>query len=383
MDRPLKIMIVAVEPSADLIGADLIKEIRRQTTPSSVIIGVGGNAMAAAGLSSIFPISPFSVMGFTDAVKAFPLALRRAKELALRAAHEGVDIAVFIDAWAFSRLCAVRFKKNAPGVKLIKFVAPQVWASRPERSEFVKEHFDGVLTLFPFETALFERLGIKTTFVGNPNFQSAWHNRGNGERFKQRHKLDAAKSLVVLLGSRRSEIKSHAAIFGETISRLHEKIGPLNVFSPIVSSQKDLIMTETEKWPVMPLLIASDEKYDALAAADAALAVSGTISTEIAINETPMVVTYRADPLTAFVARRQMTAKFASIINIAADKEIIPEFIQEKCTPANLTPAVRDLLQTDAGARQVDQFRNVLALLDVNGESASQKAAKTILNWTR
>jgi len=380
--QSLKAMIVAVEPSGDLIGASVIKELVHQSTVPISVFGVGGDAMTATGLQSLFSISPFTVMGVTDALKALPLALRRAKELAQEAERRKADIAIFIDGWEFSRLCAISFKKYAPEVKLIKLAAPQVWASRPQRVDFVKDHFEGVLTLLPFEPEWFQRAGIKASFVGNPNFQSAWENRGDAGRFRKNHQLQAQKSIVVLLGSRKSEVKAHAEIFGKVVQGLKKKIGDLDIFSPVVSSQRQLVEEEVGKWMHPPTLIDADEKYDALAAADAALAVSGTISTEIAINKTPMVIAYRTDPLTAYFARRQVTSRFVSIVNIAAEQLIIPEFLQEDCTPEKLELALFDLIMTNAGVEQIEKFEPILENLGVKENNAAAKAARLILDWS-
>lgn len=378
---PFKTMMVAVEPSADLIAAEVMSVLTKKLDGNVEYFGAGGEEMEKQGLTSLFPIDPFTVMGVTDALKVAPLAMKRAKELALEAARAKANVAVFVDGWAFARLCATRFKKYAPDVKLIKLVAPQVWASRPHRVHFVKDHFDGVLTILPFEPHYFTDVGIKAAFVGNPNFQAAWAKRGDGAAFRNRHGIKGEKILAVLLGSRKSEVNHQADLYGAIVDRLVAQVEGLTVVVPAASAQRDLIGKKIDNWNTQPLIVDQIEKYDALAAADAALAVSGTITTELAINQTPMAVTYRADMVTSFFAKRMVTTDYASIINIEAEREIIPEFIQEECEPAKIAATLVSLLTGPEGRAQVDACDDVLERLGVKNGDAAEKAAEYIIEW--
>lgn len=383
MAQPLKVMMAALEPSADLIAANVMSEISNKLGGEVRFSGVGGMAMEKQGLTSLFPIDPFSVMGITDALKVAPLAIKRAKELALEAAREQVDVAVFVDGWAFARLCAKRFKKHAPNVKLIKLVAPQVWASRPNRVDFVREHFDGVLTLLPFEPKYFLDNNTKAAFVGNPNFQMAWAQRADGAGFREKYALHERKILAVLLGSRRSEVNHQAALYGTIVDQLTSLIDGLAVVVPAAPTQKAVIEAKIAHWNMRPLIVEQDEKYQAMAAADAALAVSGTVTTELAINKTPMVVTYMADPITSFVAKRMVTAEYASIINIEAGQEIIPEFIQEECVPEKIVETLAPLFNSPGGKIQIEACEAVLSRLGVDRNDAAKQAADYIVAWAK
>lgn len=377
----LRIMLTAVEASADDIGASLIDELRK-AAPDATFIGCGGGAMARAGLESHFDIGPFAVMGATDALRVAPLAMRRARELGELAAQEKADVAVLIDGWSFSRLVALQLRKLSPSTTVIKLAAPQVWASRPKRVNFVKRYFDGVLALFPFEPPLFERVGVAAEFIGNPNFQRAWANRGDGAQFRARRNLGDKPLLAVLLGSRKGEVSRLAKPFREAVEYLVREIPDLAIVSPVASTVASLVEKTMRDWPGSPVIVGAEEKYDAMAAANVALAASGTASTELAINRTPMVVAYKVDPLTAIWARQIKTTPYASIINVAADRFVIPEFIQEHCDGRLIASGVLELFENpSAFVEQAEAFDIILRELGVDGPSAAAAAARRILAW--
>lgn len=382
-DAPLRIMLAAVEPSADQIGASVLRALK-ELAPTATFTGCGGAEMEREGFKSLFPIDAFSVMGATDVLRAAPLAMRRARELAEVAAAHAIDVAVFIDGWAFSRLATTRLRKLSPTTTSIKLVAPQIWASRPQRVRFVKRYFDGVLTLLPFEPAYFTREGVKAEFVGNPNFQAAWRMRGDDVGFRARRKIGDAPLLAVLLGSRKSEVLRLAKPFRDAVTLLAREVPALRVVSPVSPNVDALVRKTMAGWPGDPTLVGPDEKYDAMAAANVALAASGTASTELAINRTPMVVAYKVDPLSAFWARRVKTTPYASIINVAADRFVIPEYIQENCEGPPIAAALLSLFEDpSAFVEQAAAFDLILKELGVDGPDAARLAAERILDWAR
>lgn len=381
MTAPLRILLAAVEPSADSIGASLMRELR-ELEPEAVFMGCGGAAMAREGFESAFPIDAFAVMGATDVARVAPLAMRRARELAEIASTQNADVAVFIDGWAFSRLAVTRLRTLSPKTTAIKFVAPQVWASRPQRVKFVKRYFDGVLTLLPFEPAWFEKEGVRAEFVGNPNFQAAWAAKGNGETFRARRQLGGAPLLAVLPGSRKREVTRLAKPFREAVDILAKEIPGLRIVTPVAESVDALVRKKLEGWPCDPILVGAEEKYDAMAAANVALTASGTASTELAINRTPMAVAYRTDPITWFWAQRVKTTPYASIINVAADRFVIPEFIQGNCDGRLIASALLELFEDpSAYVDQAAAFDVLLKELGVDGPSAARLAARRIIGW--
>lgn len=377
-----RLMIVAVEPSGDALGAAILKEIRAVFPPGVHISGCGGPLMEEAGLQSLFPIEPLSVMGFTDVARALPLGLRRAEELARRVVAEEIDAVVFVDGWAFSRIAAAKMRKRAPRTKLFKLAAPQVWASRPGRVDFVRKHFDGVLCLLPFEPPFFERAGVRAAFIGNPNFQAAWRARGDGAEFRRRRNLRDAPLLVVLPGSRKTELKRHLTPFGDAVRILKDRLPDLRIAAALPPALENLARAEIAAWPGEPFFVAPGEKADAFAAADAALAKSGTVTTELAINGCAMVVAYRVDPLTAAWARLVITTKYATILNIVAGRMVVPELLQGKCRAEFLAADLLALL-TDRELRleQTELFPALLARLGVDGPPAERLGALKLAEW--
>jgi lipid-A-disaccharide synthase len=376
-----KILLAAVEPSADAIGASLIAEIRRRN-PEAQFIGCGGEAMARQGFQSLFDIAPLSVIGFMDVIRAAPAAYAHADRLAQAAVTEKPDVVVLIDGWAFSRLVATRLKKLSPQSTVVKLVAPQVWASRAGRVKFVKDHFDAVLCLLPFEPPYFTRAGVRAEFIGNPNFQAAWRARGDGAAFRARHRLGDAPLLAVMLGSRKTEIARLAKPFGEAVTILAERVPGLRVVSPVAPSVERQARAKLEKFAGAPVIVGADEKYDALAAANVGLTASGTASTELAINRTPMVVGYRLDPVSAIWARSVLKIPYVSIINVAGGRFVIPELLQEECEGPNLAGALLPLFNDpEAYAEQGSAFATILKSLGVDGAPAAEIAAARILEW--
>jgi lipid-A-disaccharide synthase len=339
--------------------------------------------MAALGFRSAFPIEPLSVMGAADFLRAYPLGRRRADELADLASRETVDAAVLIDGWAFARGVAERMRRRALPTRLFKLAAPQLWASRPGRIKAVKRLFDGVLCLLPFEPDLYRKAGVRAEFVGNPNFQAAYAARGDGEGFRKAYGLEGVPLLLVAPGSRRSEIAHHLEPFGDAVALLAQRIPSLRIVA-VVPPHLEKHSRPMRDWARIPILAPPQEKYDAFAAADAALAKSGTVTTELAINGTPFVVAYKVDRLTALWARLVKTSRFVTILNIAAGEEIVPELLQHRCRPEFLAAELLPLL-TDREARleQIEAFPKLLAHLGVAGPPAARLAAETILRWMR
>ena len=383
MSGNLTVMVCAVEPSGDALGAALMAALK-QRAPEIRFNGCGGPAMAAEGLISLFDIAAFSVMGPVDALKALPTAQRCARQLAEEAAKTQADAVIMIDSWAFSRLAAEKIRKAAPQAKLIKYVAPQVWASRPKRAAVLSHLFDGLITLFEFETPWFEEHGTPTVCAGHSGFQGLSQEPDAGKAFRQTYGLGEAPVVVLALGSRRAEIHQLTDRFCAAIDIVRRDHPTLRLVVPVAPGCADDIGAALEGWDAAPLLIGAEEKAAAFDAADAGLIASGTLSTELALRATPMVVAYRFGPITAAWGRAVVTTRWASLINIASGEEIIPEFVQEKCRPPAMAAALSELLTNpDARARQLDAFPAALARLGAGGPPAANKAAEAILSWIK
>lgn len=376
-----KILLAAVEPSGDAIGGSLMASIKARQ-PEARFVGCGGADMARAGLQSLFDIAPLSVIGLGDVLRAAPAAMKCADLIAEATVRERPDIAVFIDGWAFARLVAMRLRKLAPETLLVKLAAPQVWASRAGRVKFVKSHFDAVLCLLPFEPPYFLKAGVRAEFIGNPNFQAAWRSRGDGAGFRARHRLGDGPLLAVMLGSRNAEVRRLARPFGEAAALLADRVQGLRVVSAVAPSVERIARAKLKAFAGDPIIVGADEKYDAMAAANVGLTASGTASTELAINRTPMVVGYRLDPVTAVWARTVLKTPYVSIINVAAGRFVIPELLQEDCNGPNLAGALLPLFKDpEIYVDQASAFDTILKALAVDAEPAAEIAADRILEW--
>ncbi|WP_375203121.1 lipid-A-disaccharide synthase [Hyphococcus sp.] len=377
----MKILLCALEPSADALGAALMKALRNLRADVQ-FIGCGGALMEKEGLKSLFDITPFSVLGPAAALSLLPRALKAADALAALAAEEKPDAAIFIDSWSFARIAAEKFARKAPAVKRFKYVAPQVWASRPKRAQKAAALFDGVMCLFEFETPLFEAAGARARFVGHPGFQAARDRVIDRAGFRQRYDLGEGPLLAVLPGSRASELKRLGEPFRETVKRAAEAVPDLRVVIPAAPSVVADLPDYLTGWPGRPVIIEGDDRPDAFAAADAALAASGTAAAELAIMGTPQVVAYKVDLITEIWARAIFTIRHAALANISAGREVIPEFLQRRCRAELMAPALIPLL--NGGPEREAQLAALPEIVrGWTGETrpAAEMAAEAVLDW--
>ncbi|MGV6801827.1 MAG: lipid-A-disaccharide synthase [bacterium] len=378
-ERPLTILLAAIEPSGDALGAALYKNLQNLIPEGSKFIGCGGQQMAAAGFVSSFDVDAFAVMGFTDVIKVIPEGMKRAKQLALLAAQEKADIAIFIDGWTFSRVGSKRIKKYSPDTFIVKYAAPQIWASRPQRIDFVKKYFDAVLTLLPFETANFEKAGIAVSYTGNSNYTKVRDRALISNFIPEKYNLKQGKTLVILPGSRKGEVTKLAPAYIETAQSLQAVDPDLNIV--LVAAPNIKKLTQDLYAPLKgAYYIEPEDRYDVFAMADAALATSGTVATELAILKTPMIVAYKVDALTYFWAKRVMITNYITILNIAKDQEIIPEYIQDNCIAEKLVPALSELLYNQsAKQQQIEAVAQAMPLLGMDTPNPAKRAAEECL----
>lgn len=379
MTGPLKIYLIAGEPSGDVLGVRLMEGLKSLCLDREMEFhGVGGPLMTGSGLQSLFPMDELTVMGLAEVLPRIPKILGRIRETADDIRSKKPDIVVTIDAPDFS--FRVAKKLSEVDVKIVHYVAPSVWAWRPGRAKKVARLVDHVMCLLPFEPPYFERAGVSATFVGHSILESG-ADLGDGIDFRERHGIGAdEKVLLALPGSRMSEISRLIDIFGETIRRTTEISGPCRVVIPTLPGIAGEIRLRTSDWDNTLIVEDTSQKYDAFAAADAALAASGTVSLELAMAGVPSLIAYRLSPLTAFIARRLIRVRYASIINLILDKPAIPEFLQENCTPEALTPALANLLRFDGAVRQQsDDIARALMALRPGDDLPSVAAAKVVL----
>lgn len=374
------VMLVAAEASGDALGAGLAQALRRRE-PSVRIVGVGGPRMAAEGIASPFDIAELSILGWLEGLRAYGRVKRRVADTVAQAVREQPDVVVLIDSWGFTIRVAKAIRARLPNVKLIKYVGPQVWASRPGRARTLAKAVDHLLALYSFDAPWFEREGLATTVVGS----AALHidmTDANPAVFRSAQGLAPDTPLLLVLpGSRPSEIRLMTPVYGEAVARLKADMPELAVVVVAAGTVAEAVAAQVADWPLPVILITEADKYAGMKAATVALATSGTVSTELALAGAPMVIAYRFDPLSYAIMRPFFTGKYATLLNIAADEMIAPELIQADATPERLSAAVARLLN-DPAARN-DQARRQTAALNLmgrGGRDPSDLAAEAVLN---
>jgi lipid-A-disaccharide synthase len=383
MANPLRLMIVCGEPSGDRLGAQLMAALRSETGGAVELSGVGGEAMAALGFETLFPLEATSVMGIAEILPRIPEILKLIRRTADFAKKTRPDAVVLIDSPEFTQRVAKRIRKVAPDIKLITYVAPQVWAMRPGRAKAMAQYLDLMLALLPFEPPFFEKYGLKCVFVGHPAVERAALMTG-AEAFRARRGIAAdAKLLLVLPGSRGGEVSRLIADFRAAVGMVAKRVPGLVCVLPVVPHVAEKVRAACADWPC-PLHLIEDEgeKFAAFAASDVALAASGTVTTESALSDTPTVVAYKVSRLTAAIVRLLIKVKYATLTNLILDREAMPEFIQANCTPENLAGAVETLLcDPAAAAAQRALLREAMAKMGLGEMSPSLRAARAVLDF--
>ncbi len=380
-EAPL-IFLIAGEPSGDALGGPLIRRLKEHM-PDIRIAGVGGPAMTAGGLESLFPMSELSVMGIAEVLPRIPSLLARIRETAAAIGRMRPDAVVTIDSPDFTHRVAARIRHL--DIPVVHYVAPTVWAWRAGRARKLAAIADHVMTLFPFEPPYFERVGLAASFVGHPVVEEPAKS-GDGPGFRKRHEISSdAPVVAVLPGSRRGELARHLPVFGETLGRVADHLTNLSVIVPTLPHLADQVGAAAARWAVPANVIADRSEFEnALAASDAALAASGTIVLELARAGLPAIVGYRLNPLTGLIAQRMIRLDHVSLINIICGRTVMPEFLLGDCQPDRLAPALQDLLQNDAlRAEQKSAFDAALAALRPEKASPSSKAADVVLDVVR
>jgi lipid-A-disaccharide synthase len=376
-------MLVCGEPSGDALGAQLMAGLKQLAGDRIRFCGVGGLAMAREGLQSLYPLDATAVMGLREVVPAIPRILKRVNQAVEFAVRTKPDVVVVIDSPDFTHRVAQGIKRTDPSIRTVDYVAPQVWASRAYRARKMAQYFDLVLALFPFEVKFFEKYGLRAAFVGHPVIERASKVHG-GEALRARLDIASDAPLLALLpGSRTSEIRFILPVFRDAVKILAARIPGLVTVLPTVPHVAAKVRDATAGWPTMLHVVEGEaDKYAAFDAADVALAASGTVTAELALAHTPMVVGYKVGGLTFFLSKFLMTVTHITLINILLEREAVPEFLQSRCTPNNLAEAVERLFR-DSGARaaQVEAMTDFGHRLGEGDEAPSLRAAKVLLEF--
>ena len=378
------IFLIAAEESGDRLGAGLIKALRARLGPALKIVGVGGRHMAKQGVPSLFPTDELSIIGLAAIPKRLPTILRRIRETTDAVLRARPDVLVIIDSPDFTHRVARRVRARDPSIPIVDYVSPTVWVWRPGRARKMRAYVDRLLAVLPFEPEVHRKLsGPPCTYVGHPLLDELGTLRPDKQELARRSA--APPLLLVLPGSRRSEIKRNMAIFGDTLRLLRAQGVAFEPVLPTVPGLLDSVRAAAADWPVQPRIVVSDDdKKAAFRTARAALAKSGTVTLELALAGVPMVTAYRVTEIEAFIARRVIQTSSIILANLILGENVIPEFLQQDFTAENLAPALRDILQdTPARQRQVEAFARLEEIMSTGGKRPSELAADNVIAMLR
>ncbi|MGY3690073.1 lipid-A-disaccharide synthase [Bradyrhizobium sp. USDA 3240] len=374
-----KIFLIATEESGDRLGAALMKVLRQRLGDVVQFSGVGGRQMTGEGIDPLFPIEDLSIMGFAAVVKQLPKILQLIRRTADAVLVDAPDMLVIIDSPDFTHRVARRVRARNPNIPIVNYVSPSVWAWRPGRARAMRGYVDHVLALLPFEPEEYRKLqGPPCSYVGHPLTEQLTALRPNEEEQKRRDAQPPV--LLVLPGSRRSEIRHHLALFGAALGQLNKQT-PFELVLPTMPHLEAMVREGVASWPVVPRLAVGEvEKRAAFRVARAALAKSGTVTLELALSGIPMVTAYRVGAAEAFILRRAIRVSSVILANLVIGSDIIPEFLQEDCTPDKLAHALGDVLaDTPDRLRQLVAFGTMDGKMSTGDQPPSVRAADIVL----
>ncbi|PTE13846.1 lipid-A-disaccharide synthase [Pseudogemmobacter blasticus] len=377
----MKLFLIAGEPSGDRLGAALMAGLK-QLHPAVQFEGIGGPAMQAEGLSSQFPMEDLSVMGIAEVLPKY-LALRRRLHEAARGVLAVRPAALItIDSPDFCLRVARLVKDVEPELLTIHYVAPSVWAWRPGRAAKMARVIDHVLALLPFEPPYMTAAGMTCDFVGHPVVAEPAATPAQAQAFRAAHGIAPRAPLIVALpGSRRSEVTRLIAPFGAALREVAARHPELRVVLPTPRHLADHVTQATEGWPGQPVILTAPDvatRTAAFAAADAALAASGTVSLELAAQNCPMVIAYDMAPVSLWLMRRMARIDTVTLVNLVSETRCVPEFIGNDCRPDRIAPALLSLLETGPGP-QAAAMRLTMDRLGRGGEPPGLRAAASVL----
>jgi lipid-A-disaccharide synthase len=403
----MKIYIIAGEASGDIYGAKLIQQLKTISPEPIEFYGIGGDKMKEAGFNSLFDMSEISIMGFAEILPHLGNILGRIDDTVADIYEKQPDIVITIDSPGFTTRIAKRLRSGEDGTekvfkkilsknkdrepiefqpfngKLVHYVAPTVWAYKPKRAEKFAKLFDHLLVILPFEPPYFEQEGLPCTYIGHPIVETQFPLNGN--QFKQKYGIGENETVISLMpGSRRGEINRLLPIFTEAVSLLARIDNPVIVIPTIPSLKAEV---EHMVAPNSIKTIVLDNEKDKLAsykAASAAIVKSGTGSLEVALAGCPMVIGYKVNYISYRIIKSLVKIKYANLINLILDEEIIPEFLQNYCTPYLISQSVDKILD-DYKLKDLQIVRGLEALKTMGlgePESPSLKAANAILRIT-
>lgn len=375
-----KVFLIATEESGDRLGANLMKVLRQRLGDAVRFEGIGGRSMAREGLVSLFPIEELSIIGLSAVVRQLPKILRLIRQTTSAVTEAKPDILVIIDSPDFTHRVAKRVRATDPRLPIVDYVSPSVWAWRPGRARAMLRYVDHVLALLPFEPEAYRRLrGPPCSYIGHPLTEQLASLRPSSEEQKRRD--TAPPVLLVLPGSRRSEIRRHMAVFGQAISRLRDAGIACELILPTMPHLQEAVTEALQDWPLQPrVVVGEQEKRTAFRIAHAALAKSGTVTLELALSGVPMVAAYKVGQAEAWILRRAINVQSVILANLVIGANVVPEFLQDDCTPEKLSQALREVLGDSALRRkQLEAFARIDQIMSTGNQPPSARAADIVL----
>ncbi len=381
----MRVFLVAGEPSGDRLGAALMEGLRT-LVPEVQFDGIGGPLMQAQGLTSRFPMSELSIMGLVEVLPKFFHLKRRIAETAQAVLDTKPDVLITIDSPDFS-LRVAKLVKASSEIRTVHYVAPSVWAWRPGRADKMAKVIDHVLALLPFEPPYMERAGMECDFVGHPVVNEPIASDQDIQRFRAAHDLGDAPIVLALPGSRRGEVERLAPIFGAALQEFLRDRPGMRVVVPAVAHMVDAVVEQVRNWPGNPIVVdprelpsddAQAQKRAAFAAADLALAASGTVSLELAAQATPMVIAYNLNWLTTLIAKRMVKLDTVTLVNLVSETHAVPECLLDECQPDKIASALEQVAATPDAQHQA--MATTMERLGRGGEAPGLRAARSVLD---
>jgi lipid-A-disaccharide synthase len=341
---PIPLLLSAGEASGDMYAAQLATALKARMDLQ--IFGIGGPQMRAAGVEIITSYEEVAVVGITEILKHLPSLLKAMDRIVSEAELRKPALAILTDFPGFHLRLARKLKPK--GIRNVYYICPQFWAWRPWRVNLVRRRFEKALCIFPFEKDFFSKAGVSTEFIGHPLVGKVCATKDR-KQFCEAHGLTPARPLVAVLpGSRSGELTHHLPVLQEACARTQAKVPAQFVVA--AAHAKDVGSLKSG-WPSsIKVCVVEGETYNALAAADASIVSSGTATVEAALLDAPMVVVYRVSPLTATLAKPLVRTPYFAMVNLIAEKEVVPELVQDDFTPDRVAAETLRLLQ-DPNAR--------------------------------
>ncbi|MBV1864157.1 MAG: lipid-A-disaccharide synthase [Rhodobacteraceae bacterium] len=387
----MSVFVIAGEPSGDKLGGALMAGLKGLSAVE--FSGVGGPLMQAQGLDSLFDMADLSVMGLLEVLPRVPKLLRRVKQTAAAVIAARPDVLITIDSPDFCLRVAGKVRAVLPDIKVVHYVAPSVWAWRPERAVKMARYVDHVLALLPFEPPLMQVAGMSCDFVGHPVV--AEPEPSYDEQLKLAAELglnpDVGRMVCLLPGSRKGEVTRLLPIYQQVVSRVQAQFPDTQFILPMSGAVAADVREMTRRWNNPPVLLdpagldpdaAEARKRAVFYLCDAALATSGTVALELAAAACPMVVAYKANYLTTRMVKKLAQIDTANLVNIVTESRVVPEFLFDACTAEKITPAFLKIMDDpDTRGRQLEACEQTMAALGRGQQNPGLRAARSVLDF--